>query len=148
MALTCWKIGVCWDALSCDQGIDFSAIEAPVVTVHVLNGETNAFQPVQDPDTGAELLTNVNVDWDPATGCLCTSELPSNVGTDAATHLNPAGTIYRLKVDIAGKTRRWDFQLDADTDYSPVADANGCVPINELTFDAVSYTHLTLPTKA
>ena len=135
MALTCWKIGVCWDALSCDQGIDFSAIEAPVVTVHVLNGETNAAQPVQDPDTGAELLTSVNVDWDPATGCLCTSELPSNIGTDATTHLNPAGTIYRLKVDIDGKHRRWDFQLDADIDYTSVADANGCVPVHELTFD-------------
>ena len=139
MALTCWKIGVCWDALSCDETIDFTGF-APEVTLNVFAGDVHRTVNVQDPDTGHELLPVFNVDFDPTTGCLCTSELPANIGTDPSTHLNPAGTIYELSIKIdpdakCAKARTWRFQLDADTDYTPVLDAQGCVPINEVSFD-------------
>ena len=140
MALTCWKIGVCWDALACDQTIDFTTFDAPEVSVRVFAGDVNRTVNVQDPDTGHELITAVNVDWDPATGCLCTAELPANIGTDPTTHLNPAGTVYELSVKVDPNanncaTRTWRFQIDADTDYTPILNAQGCIPVHEVAFD-------------
>jgi len=135
MALVCHKVSSTWDLLCCDDPSDLSTFNPPTSRLRLVNAATSTLIDTRDPETCAELLPQFSVEWDPATGALCTCELPANIGTDETTFLEPGGTVYEWTVTFAGQTRVYRFQLDADADYSALV-VDGCIPVCHVEIDS------------